>query len=341
MADEIRLWRIDDRERLVEYERVALDLESRIESWLEQNISILAPDLLVIGQQVGTDFGGIIDLLCMDAAGDLVVVELKRHRTPREITAQVLDYASWVADLPSDRIAEIADAYLKHNGPLADAFRRRFQTDLPESLNSGHRMVIVASEIDSSSERIVRYLSDAYGVNINAATFHYFRSSGGEEFLARNFLIEPERVEYQTRANSASKRLPNLTFDELEEIARRNEVGVVYSEIVAGLTPWFQRHTTRSSISFTVAIDDGRRSFFNLVPKESDKVRGLRYQIYPRRISVALGLSERDVQDLLPAGRTEWQYPGSSDPDFAGFQGFFCTSAEVQNFLRGVQRARR
>ena len=52
----------------------------------------------MIGREVETDFGGSIDILCIDAEGDLVIVELKRDRTPREVTAQALDYASWVTD---------------------------------------------------------------------------------------------------------------------------------------------------------------------------------------------------------------------------------------------------
>ena len=40
------------------------------------------PGFLVIGREVETDFGGYIDLLCIDAVGDLVVIELKREGPP-------------------------------------------------------------------------------------------------------------------------------------------------------------------------------------------------------------------------------------------------------------------
>ena len=56
--------------------------------------------------------GGPIDLLCINAEGDLVIVELKKDRTPRQVTAQALDYASWVDGLSKDEVAEIGDAYL-------------------------------------------------------------------------------------------------------------------------------------------------------------------------------------------------------------------------------------
>src|SRR5262249_51805345 len=113
MPQEIRLWRIDKDERLLKCDPAPLDLEARLEEWLARDSSILSDDLLVIGRQVATAFGGFIDLLCIDRAGDLVIVELKRDKTPREITAQTLDYASWVTDLTADGITAIASSYLR------------------------------------------------------------------------------------------------------------------------------------------------------------------------------------------------------------------------------------
>ena len=49
---------------------------------------------MLIGRQVRTSFGGIIDLLAIAPDGSLVLIELKRDKTPREIVAQALDYAS-------------------------------------------------------------------------------------------------------------------------------------------------------------------------------------------------------------------------------------------------------
>jgi RecB family endonuclease NucS len=74
-------------------------LESKLEQLIETDPSILGQPLLLIGRQVPTAFGGIIDLLAVDADGYINVLELKRDRTPRDVVAQVLDYGSWVATL--------------------------------------------------------------------------------------------------------------------------------------------------------------------------------------------------------------------------------------------------
>src|SRR5687767_4928764 len=97
--------------RLEPIERIRLDDEQRLEDWLEADPGLLGMDLMIIGRQIVTDHGGRIDLLAIDRSGDMNVIELKRDRTPREIVAQVLDYASWVATLTTKRVHELAIAY--------------------------------------------------------------------------------------------------------------------------------------------------------------------------------------------------------------------------------------
>jgi RecB family endonuclease NucS len=124
MPEEVRLWKVEAGDTLRELTRTQLDLEARLEIWLERDMSILSPDLLVISRQVATDFGGLLDLLCLNRTGDVIVVELKRDRTPRDITAQILDYGSWVKSLSYEQIVALAKGYLgpRGQGSLDEAF---------------------------------------------------------------------------------------------------------------------------------------------------------------------------------------------------------------------------
>src|SRR3972149_1687046 len=117
MPEQVRLWQIRERDSLAPVLAGSLDLENRLEEWITRDPTILSPDLLIIGRQVETDCGGVIDLLCLDRDANVVLVELKRNQTPREVTAQALDYASWARDLSSEALAEIADPYLGADGP--------------------------------------------------------------------------------------------------------------------------------------------------------------------------------------------------------------------------------
>ncbi|MBW3096245.1 hypothetical protein [Pseudohoeflea coraliihabitans] len=172
--------------------RRALTKESLIEDWLAADPKLAGLDAMIIGRQVPTDHGKFIDLLALDATGALIIIELKKSRTPREIVAQVLDYASSVRTLTTPEIYERAEKFL--NKRLVTAFRERFGETIPERLNATHSMLIVASELDQASRRIVEYLSEEHGVAINTVFFNVFEANG-EEWLTTDFLLDQEEVE--------------------------------------------------------------------------------------------------------------------------------------------------
>lgn len=53
-----------------------------------------------------------------------MIVQLKPDKTPRDIASQVLDLASWVQDLSSEQITELADQHLVDQEPRGFAFGR-------------------------------------------------------------------------------------------------------------------------------------------------------------------------------------------------------------------------
>jgi hypothetical protein len=213
MAEEVRMWQVDKADALTEIKRSRLDLEARIEKWIIGDVSLLSPDLLIIGQQVETAWGKRIDLLCIDGSGNLVIVELKRDMTPREVTAQALDYASWVKDLDREEIDAIAAHHLKDK-TLGAAFQAKFNDELPQDINERHAMWVVASEIDDSTERIIRYLSETYGVEINAVRFQFFKAQDGRESLVRTFTVAPDVVAQNTkRTKHPPSALRKLQFE--------------------------------------------------------------------------------------------------------------------------------
>ena len=73
----------------------AVALEKNLENWVDQDIDIVADDVLIIGRQLATAWGTVLDLLGINAEGDLVIIELKRDQTLRETIAQGLEYAAW------------------------------------------------------------------------------------------------------------------------------------------------------------------------------------------------------------------------------------------------------
>ncbi len=185
--------------KLVSAPQGKLANENMLQNWIAEDPSLLGLDLLIIGREVVIADRGRIDLLAIDEDGNLSILELKRDRTPREIIAQVLDYASWVVTLSTRQVHEIAFRFLKKD--LAVAFNERFDTAPPETLNESHTMVIIASGFDASSQRIVRYLSETHDIAINTAFFSVFED-GGQTFLTTDWLLDQSEVAERSEAKA-------------------------------------------------------------------------------------------------------------------------------------------
>jgi len=202
------IWRVGDNPTPLTPS--SLKDEKLLEKMIETDPSILAEEWFIIGRQVQTAFGGYVDLLAIAPDGSLVVIELKRHKTPREVVAQAIDYASWVETLEADAISDIYEEYSK-GGNLDNAFLNRFKVSLQEdNLNKTHQIVVVAAELDSSTERIINYLS-ARDIAVNAVFFEVF-SNGSEQFLARRWFVDPAEIQSAQASTSTNKEPWNGEF---------------------------------------------------------------------------------------------------------------------------------
>ena len=161
---------------------------------LLENMIVAAPEMLsnewmLIGRQEDTGFGGRIDLLALAPDGALILIELKRGKTPREVVAQAIDYAIWVEGLDAQEIGRIYARFSKGDD-LAHAFKARFGQPLDEAtLNGTHQIVIVAATLDAGSERIVGYLNRR-DIPINVLCFQVFETDAGQ-LLSRAWLLDP------------------------------------------------------------------------------------------------------------------------------------------------------
>jgi hypothetical protein len=136
------------------------------------------------------------------AINGAVVVELKRNKTPREVVAQALDYASWVEGIDAEDVAAIY-AKFRPGQSLSIDYQAYFGQTLDEdTINESHQIVIVAATLDASSERIVNYLNDR-GLAINVLFFQVF-DHGDQQLLSRAWLIDPAEVQVQAASGSKS-----------------------------------------------------------------------------------------------------------------------------------------
>ena len=89
-------------------------------------------------------------------------------------------------------------------GSLEADFHSRFGVELDEeTLNQSHQIIIVAAELDPSTERIVGYLNKR-NVAINVVFFQVFEH-GGQQLLSRVWLIDPGETQANVAAASTGK----------------------------------------------------------------------------------------------------------------------------------------
>jgi hypothetical protein len=226
MTTEIRVWQIVDGNlepidiSMIQAGRREVD---DLEKWIKSHPSILGAGILIIGEQVPTK-SGFIDFLAIDDSGNLVIIELKRDKLPREVLAQAMDYASDVATWDEDKIGEVC---LRFTGQQIEDYLNENFGDLDFTelvLNKTQRILLVGFSIEESLQRMIEWLSNNYGVSINAAVLKYIRTKGKDELIARTMII-PEEVAKEIVGKrqikiSMSDVPGNYSDEELESLLR-------------------------------------------------------------------------------------------------------------------------
>ena len=206
MATEIKTWEIingkltEVTSNLIENGRKEKD---HLEQWIKTEASVLGSDIKLIGEQVRTS-SGFLDYLGIDSKGNLIVVELKRDRLPREALAQAIDYASDISNWEQEKISE---ACLEFTGQTLDDFISENFEDVDIDsfiINGSQRILLVGFSIEKSLSRMIEWLSEKYDLAINALVLRYIKTSSGNELLSRTAII-PEDIEKDKLSNKKFK----------------------------------------------------------------------------------------------------------------------------------------
>ncbi|MDO0944507.1 hypothetical protein [Chromohalobacter israelensis] len=271
--------------------------EGLLEEQIMQDVSILNRDWLLIGRQVRTGFDKLIDLLAVDANGTVIVIELKRDKTPRDVVAQAIDYASWVVTLADYQLIEIyqafAERYYRPHTTLEDAFEAKFGIPLDSvTLNENHQLVVVATQLDASSERIINYLNEYAQLSINAMFFAAFEDQGNR-YLSRAWMIDPDEPS-QPAARKARKEPWNGEFyasfgdDRPWELARR------HGFIAGGGAAWYSKTLAMLSEGGRVWVNIPKTGYVGVAEVTGERCRGDQFMVQTEQGSQRL-------QDLTTA----------------------------------------
>ncbi|MBB3184099.1 hypothetical protein FHR95_001659 [Halomonas fontilapidosi] len=307
--------------------------EGLLEEQIMQDVAILNRDWLLIGRQVRTAFDKLVDLLALDANGNVIIIELKRDKTPRDVVAQAIDYASWVVTLADYQLIDIyrdfAERYGRPDATLGEAFEAKFGVPLDGiPLNQEHQLVVVATRLDASSERIITYLNEHAQLSINAMFFAAFED-GGNRYLSRAWMIDPDEP-VQPVSRKAKKEPWNGEFytsfgdDRPWELARR------YGFIAGGGAAWYSKTLSMLSEGDRVWVNIPKTGYVGVGEVIGERCRADEYRFDTEEGSKSLleltsredyfhlyrneGGDEDDAEYLVPV---RWLHTVSRDQAFS------------------------
>ncbi len=258
------IFRLEDSELIIAQE-TDLELESHLEDWLENSPLALAQEpILWIGRQTSAaveDSTIFPDLLGIDSEGNLVIVELKRDEAPRDVVAQLLEYAAWANDLSDLEIQEIADDYFKNHGVYnSDQFQDVLKEtlDIPDSeelppLNRNLRLYIVAEHIPSRITNVCRFLRISHGIDVNCIDVSTFQTEAGEKLVSMESKVGSEDdVVTKAKSRSGEKLNHQMVFEAVNEFTNGKKNAtfklIDIERVISEKHPNFNKNTTRRVI---------------------------------------------------------------------------------------------
>lgn len=237
----------------------ALGIRERddLQRLLRDDVSALGDDLLVVAEEFGhwEDARRRIDLLAVDRAGRLVVVELKRTESGGHMDLQAIRYAAMVSSMDFE---DVVGAYSRHLAAVAAGAGRDARAELEDFLDAGDgdegpaistevRIVLVGADFGREITTTVLWLNGFEGVDIRCFRATPYDVDGRILVDVQQVIPLAEAADYQVRIRrkeAARERAARTSRDftkfhvvvdghELPAENKRNAMRLMIEELVA------------------------------------------------------------------------------------------------------------
>ncbi len=228
--------------------------EKDLQAHLRSQIEVISPDTRVVAEEFSRwESSRRIDLLGIDRAANLVVIELKRTDRGDHMELQAIRYAAMVSQLTFEQLVDVYREFLRTqsqarndemviaeepvNEPDARSQLLEFLNWDEEELEPlGQEVRIVLASADFSKELItsILWLTDNYGLDIRCVRLKPYRhrdTAGNTTifFEVQTVVPMPEAADYQVgilekkRQERHSRRTPHPKYDvEIRGESRRS-----------------------------------------------------------------------------------------------------------------------
>jgi hypothetical protein len=196
------------RRPLAKFADLGMYERADLQRLLRDDVSALDEDLLVIAEEFGNweDARRRIDLLALDKAGRLVVIELKRTDDGGHMELQAIRYAAMVASMG---FAEVADAYaahrVKHHPGEEETARAELAAFLEGDggeepvISTAVRIILVSADFGREITTTVLWLNGFDGMDIRCVRLVPYEIEGKVLLDIQQVLPLAEAADYQVR----------------------------------------------------------------------------------------------------------------------------------------------
>lgn len=234
---------------------------------LRDQISVLDERLMVIAEEFGdwVDSSRRIDLLCIDADANLVVVELKRTDDGGHMELQALRYAAMVSQMTFEQLVETHARYRHKTSPDLDAAKASileflgWEEGSDEHFAQDTRILLAAADFSKELTTVVMWLIER-GIDMRCIRMKPYRMADGTVLLDVQQLIPlPEASAFQTQIG-VKKQAERQSRTERHELRLKFwegllEVARTRSEVHANRKPttdgWLSGGINRFGFSLT------------------------------------------------------------------------------------------
>ncbi len=242
-----------------------------LQEWIANDPTCLGEELLIIQKEFNgfNDTNERLDLLALDKLGNIVVIENKLDDSGRDVTWQIIKYASYCSSLSKHEIIQIYQSFLGSSAKAEEKLSEFFDSkDIDEiSLNQGltsQRLILVAAnfrkEITSSVIWLMNYkiriqCFKVTPFSLNEQLFLTFEqilpTKDAEEFTISIASKSQEEVDVQ----ETTKNRHNIRIEFWEQFINENKkVNGLYANISPSKEQWLGKGIGMSGIGLNLVV---------------------------------------------------------------------------------------
>ena len=240
--------RVSSELPLRKFRELGFEERAHLQQWIATTPDILGEDLLIIQEEFDgfNDTRERLDLLALDKSGNLVIIENKLDDTGRDVTWQVLKYASYCSTLKKEQIRSIFQTYLDRKGIedtatelISEFFEGEDYSELTLNQRQTQRIMMVAGSYRKEVTSTVLWLMN-FKLRIQCFRASVYELNGQVLLDMEQVIPTPDSADYII--SMAEKTQEDLSSQsELKERHHlRHEFWTLLLERLKGKTPIYQ-----------------------------------------------------------------------------------------------------